>query len=80
MAIDQSGFGQHIQALMQEIDEDPEIPENAQIGRILTIVEVLGKDGENDFAHIRVNSNARPYVALGFLEVAKAMQMKMMGG
>ncbi len=80
MTIDQSGFGQHIQALMQEIEEDPDIPENAQIGRILTIVEVVGTDEESDFAHIRVRSNARPYVALGFLEVAKAMQMKIMGG
>jgi hypothetical protein len=80
VAIDQSGFGQHIQALMQEIEEDPDIPENAQIGRVLTIVEVVGTDEESDFANIRVRSNARPYVALGFLEVAKAMQIKIMGG
>jgi len=80
VAIDQSGFGQHIQALMQEIEEDPQIPENAKIGRVVTIVEVVGSDGEKDFANIRVSSTARPYVALGFLEVAKAIQKKLMFG
>jgi hypothetical protein len=80
MAIDQSPLGQHVQELMQEIEEDPEIPENAQIGRVVTIVEILGSDDENsEFANIRVRATARPYVALGFLEVAKALQLRMMG-
>lgn len=77
MGIDQSKLGQHMQEQMQEIENDPEIPDDAQIGRILTIVEVVGT--ESDYANIRVRSNARPYVAIGFLEVAKATQMKMMG-
>lgn len=80
MAIDQSPLGQHIQELMQEIEEDPEIPDNAQVGRMLTIVEIVGGDEENQFANVRVRSNTRPYVAIGFLEVAKSLQMKMMGG
>ena len=79
MGIDQSGFGQHVQEMMQQIEQDPEIPGNAQINTIVTIVEVVGGDEENQFSHIRVNSNATPYVALGILEVAKSMQMKMMG-
>ena len=64
---------------MQEIEEDPEIPEDAQIGRMITIVEIVGGEGETQFANVRVRANARPYVAIGFLEVAKALQMKMMG-
>jgi hypothetical protein len=78
MGIDQSKLGQHIQEMMQEIEDDQEIPEDAEIGRIITIVEVLTPDGE--FSNIRMNSNARPYVALGFLEVAKEVQMRMMMG
>lgn len=77
MGIDQSKLGRHMQEQMQEIENDPEIPDDAQIGSILTIVEVVGT--ESDYANIRVRSNARPYVALGLLGVAKATQMKAMG-
>jgi len=78
MGIDQSKLGQHIQEMMQEIEDDQDIPGDAEIGRIITIVEVVTPDGE--FSNIRMNSNARPYVALGFLEVAKEVQMRTMMG
>jgi len=78
MTIDQSKLGQHIQEMMQEIENDQEIPGDAQIARMFTIVEVITPDGE--YSNIRMKSNTRPYVALGFLEVAKAVQMKMMMG
>jgi hypothetical protein len=71
MAIDQSPLGQHVQELMQEIEDDQDIPDEAQIGRMITIVEVITPDGE--FSNIRMRTNARPYVAVGFLEVAKKM-------
>ena len=80
MAIHQSPLGQHIQELMQEIEDDPEIPQDAQIGRIVTIVEVVGSEGqEGEFTNVRVRANARPYVAIGLFEVAKSLQLKMMG-
>lgn len=80
MPIDQSALGQHIQEQMQEIEEDPNIPDDAQIGRIVTIVEVVGPKGkEGEFTHVRIRANARPYVAVGLLEFAKAVQMKSMG-
>jgi hypothetical protein len=80
MAIDQSPLGQHIQEQMQEIENDPEIPDQAQVGRIVTIVEIIGPEGEEDgFTNVRVRANARPYVAVGLLEVAKMVQLKMMG-
>ena len=78
MGIDQSKLGQHVQEMMQEIEEDQEIPNDAEIGRMITIVEVVTPDGE--FSNLRMNSNARPYDALGFLEVAKELQMQMMMG
>lgn len=81
MAIDQSPLGNHIQELMEEIEDDSEIPDNAQIGRIVTIVEVVGPEGQEDeFTSVRVRANARPYIAVGLLEVAKMLQVKMMGG
>lgn len=81
MAIDQSPLGNHIQELMEEIEDDSEIPDNAQIGRIVTIVEVVGPKGQEDeFTSVRVRANARPYVAVGLLEIAKMLQVKMMGG
>lgn len=80
MAIDQSPLGQHIQEVMQEIEDDSDIPDNAQIGRIVTIVEVIGpKDAPDEFTHVRVRANARPYVAIGLLEIAKRIQLKVMG-
>jgi len=80
MAIDQSKLGQLIQEQMQEIENDPDIPENAQIGRVVSIVEIVGPKGqEGEFTNIRVRANARPYVAIGLLEVAKIGQLKQMG-
>ncbi len=65
---------------MKEIEDDADIPDDAQIGRIVTIVEIIGPKGhEEDFTGVRIRANARPYVAVGLLEMAKAMQMKAMG-
>jgi hypothetical protein len=80
MPIDQSPLGQHIQEQMHEIENDAEIPDDAQIGRIVTIVEVVGpKENEGEFTSVRIRVNTRPYVAIGLLEFAKTMQMKAMG-
>jgi hypothetical protein len=80
MAINQSPLGQHIQEQMQEIENDSDIPDDAQVGRIVTIVEIIGPEGkEDEFTNVRVRANARPYVAVGLLEVAKRIQLKSMG-
>lgn len=79
MAIDQTSLGQQITALMEQIENDPELPDEGAIGRCVLVVEVIGRDGDEQSFNLRVNSSASPHVALGFLEVAKAMQMKMMG-
>ena len=79
MAIDQSNLGQQVAALMEEIEKDPDIPSEAAINRAVLIVEVVGQDGEEASFSLRVNSSASPHVSIGFLEVAKAIQMKTMG-
>lgn len=80
MAIDQSGLGQQVAALMEEIENDPEIPENGAINRCVLIVEIISQeeDGEGSI-NLRVNSSATPHVSVGFIEVAKQMQFKLMG-
>lgn len=79
MAIDQTALGQQTQALMEEIENDPDIPDDGQIGRVIMIVEVVGTTGDESSINLRVNTGATPHVAIGFLEVAKQMQLKMMG-
>ena len=79
MAIDQTQLGQQITALMEEIENDPEIPAEGRINRVVVIVEVVGEDDEEQSFNLRVNSSASPHVSIGFLEVAKAIQLKVMG-
>lgn len=79
MAIDQTKLGQQITALMEEIENDADIPSEGAINRVVVIVEVVGQEGEEQSFNLRVNSSASPHVSIGFLEVAKAIQFKMMG-
>ena len=79
MAIDQTRLGQQITALMEEIENDPGIPSEGFINRVVAVVEVVGKEGEEESINIRVNSSASPHVSVGFLEVAKQMQLRSMG-
>jgi hypothetical protein len=64
---------------MEEIENDPNTPDEGQIGRVIMIVEVVGTTGDEGSMSLKVNSGASPYVAVGFLEVAKQMQLNMMG-
>jgi hypothetical protein len=79
MAIDQTKLGQQITALMEEIENDSDIPPEGAINRVVVVVEVVGQDGEEQSFNLRINSSASPHVSIGFLEVAKQMQLKMMG-
>jgi hypothetical protein len=63
--------------LMQEVADEMDVIEqefgdNFQIGRVITIVEVLrpGSDGEEGVG-LRVRAGQYPWVALGILEAAK---------
>ncbi|MGB7588430.1 MAG: hypothetical protein WBM00_06940 [Solirubrobacterales bacterium] len=79
MAIDQTNLGQQITALMEEIENDSDIPSESAINRVVVIVEVVGQDGDEQSFNLRVNSSASPHVSIGFLEVAKQIQLKTMG-
>jgi hypothetical protein len=81
MAIDQTQLGQQVTALMEEIEQDPEIPSDGAIQRCVLIVEIVspGENPDEQSFGIRVNSSASPHVSVGFIEVAKQLQLKMMG-
>lgn len=73
MAIDQTPLSTHIMEQMEAIEQDPEVPDDAEIGGIVTLVEVLGPEDENGMRQrgFRVRSNLAPHVTVGFLEEAK---------
>ncbi|HEY1834719.1 MAG TPA: hypothetical protein VGG08_09800 [Solirubrobacteraceae bacterium] len=61
--------------LMQEVAEEmdsieSEFGDNYQIGRVITIVEVLNPGGEEGVG-LRVRAGQFPWVSLGLLEAAK---------
>ncbi len=64
--------------LMHEVAEemdaiDADFGDDYQIGRVITIVEILkpGPDGTTEGVGLRVRAGQFPWVALGILEAAK---------
>ena len=76
MTIDQSKLGQHIQEQMQAIEQDPDVPEGAEINSIITLVEII--DEASGTRNMRIRSNVPPHVAIGFLEEGKMTQLAML--
>jgi hypothetical protein len=69
MAIDQKRLGEHIAAQMEAIEADHR-DARAEIGTIITIVEVVGPEG----AGVRIRpSDPRPWVTLGLLKWAERL-------
>jgi hypothetical protein len=79
MTIDQSPLSTHIMEQMEAIEQDPGVPDDAEIGGIVTLVEVVGPD-EGDGMRgrgFRIRSNLPPHVTVGVLEEAKMIQLGM---
>jgi hypothetical protein len=87
--IDQAKLGKHIQEQMEAIERDPGISENAQIGDIVTVVEIIDP-GEGDAPEpgtevevsrsVRVRQTGMPHVGIGLLEEAKNNLFQMSRG
>jgi hypothetical protein len=82
MAIDQTPLSNHIMEQMQAIEGDPEISDDAEIGAIITLVEIIGpqKPDGSRARGFRVRSNVPPHPAIGMLEEAKTAQLSMILG
>lgn len=68
--------------LMHEVAEqmdaiEADFGDNYQIGRVITIVEVQGPDGQ---IGLRVRAGQYPWVALGMLDFAKKSVEAQLGG
>jgi hypothetical protein len=62
--------------LMQEVADEmdaieTEFGDSYQIGRVITIVEILRPGAEGEGVGLRVRAGQYPWVALGILEAAK---------
>ena len=77
MAIDQKRVGKHIAEQMEAIEEQYGGEDaTAEIGNILTIVEVIGPNG----AEVRVRpSDPRPWTTIGLLRWAEANTIAQLG-
>ncbi|HVQ59827.1 MAG TPA: hypothetical protein VMS60_13050 [Solirubrobacterales bacterium] len=80
MAIDQVKLGQHIQEQMEAIEADPNISENAQVGDIVTVVEIIDPGPNATFQEgeqvevsrsVRARHSGMTHVGIGLLEEAK---------
>jgi len=83
MSIDQSPLSTHIMEQMEAIEQDPQVPDEAEIGGIVTLVELIGPEDAdgNRGRGFRVRSNLPPHVTIGVLEEAKMANLGMiMGG
>jgi len=82
MAIDQAPLGKHIQDQMEAIENDPDVPDDAEIGAIITLVEVLGLEqpGGTRARNFRIRSNAPPHQTIGLLEEGKVGQLQVLMG
>ena len=65
---------------MEAIEQDPEVPDDAAIAGIVTIVEIRGAEDDEgmSFRGFRVRSNLPPHVSIGVLEEAKMIQLGML--
>jgi hypothetical protein len=82
MAIDQSPLSTHTMEQMEAIEQDPGVPDEAEIGGIVTIVEVIGPEDDDGMRSrgFRVRSNLPPHVTIGVLEEAKMIQLGTLQG
>ena len=84
MPIDQSKLGQHIQAQMEAIEEDPNISDNAVIGDIVTIVEIHDPgpgDSPGEGEQVQISRSVRyrhtglPHAAIGLMTEARHLAL-----
>jgi hypothetical protein len=83
MALDGSILGTCASEQMEALETDYGTDENAEVGAVMTIVQVLKRlDGEGEFSStVRMRHNvADPYAAIGYLRAAEQTILRQLGG
>jgi hypothetical protein len=82
MALDQSKIGQLVTEQMEAIERDYEDDDREhEIGAVITIVQVLTREGEGFASDVRLRHNVGdPYMVLGLLTAAEQVIIGGSGG
>jgi hypothetical protein len=73
MALDQARIGEVVTGQMEALERDYEGDDDVEIGAVLTIVQVLKREGEDEYASsVRIRHNVSdPYTAIGLMRAAE---------
>jgi hypothetical protein len=82
MALDQAKIGEVVAAQMEALERDYEGDDDVEIGAVITIVQVLRKEGPDRYAsNVRMRYNvADPYAVLGYIRAAENAHLRQLGG
>jgi hypothetical protein len=87
MPLDRTVLGACASEQMEALDRDYGEDENVQIGAVMTIVEVLQQQGEDEEGNVQFASNVRmrhnlgdPYRAIGILRAAEQNLIQSVSG
>jgi hypothetical protein len=83
MALDGSILGTCASEQMEALETDYGNDENAEVGAVITIVQVLKRlDGEGEYSStVRMRHNIPdPYAAIGYLRAAEQTILRQLGG
>lgn len=72
MALEQAKIGQVVTAQMEALERDYGQFDDAEIGAVISIVEVVRPEGEDFRSEVRVRFNIRdPYRVMGLMRTAE---------
>lgn len=82
MALDQAKIGQVVTGQMEALERDYGDDEDVEIGAVITIVQVLKKEGDDEyFSNVRMRYNVGdPYMVLGLMRAAEQNVLRSFGG
>jgi hypothetical protein len=80
MPLDQARIGQVVTAQMEALERDYGTDDDVEIGTVITIVEVLRREGDGYRSDIRTRFNVGdPYRVIGVMRTAEQQIMPTLG-
>jgi hypothetical protein len=78
MALDQARIGEVVAGQMEALEHDYEGDEDVEIGAVITIVQVLKKEGDDEYSsNVRMRYNVGdPYTVIGLMRAAEHAHIK----